>query len=98
MLSLSIIIPLYNEEKRLKKTLPELSKFLKKSLKDNIKEAINYCLNENSRHIYESMYHYNKKYSVDFDSFRSYVNHIIIPSFIYPILRDKYNGDYKEEK
>ena len=36
MLSLSIIIPLYNEEKRLKKTLPELSKFLKKSLKDNI--------------------------------------------------------------
>ena len=36
MFSLSIIIPLYNEEKRLKKTLPELSKFLKKNSKDNI--------------------------------------------------------------
>ena len=36
MLNLSIVIPLYNEEKRLKKTLPIISNFLKNSKKDKI--------------------------------------------------------------
>ena len=36
MISLSIIIPLYNEEKRLEKTIPTLNKFIKKFKKHKI--------------------------------------------------------------
>ena len=36
MISLSIIIPLYNEEKRLKKTITILKKFIKKFKKKKI--------------------------------------------------------------
>ena len=36
MISLSIIIPLYNEEKRLKKTITILNKFIKKFKKNKI--------------------------------------------------------------
>ena len=41
MLSLSIVIPLYNEEERLKKSLPILKNFIKKNKKysDIIKEV-----------------------------------------------------------
>ena len=36
MLNLSIVFPVYNEEKRLKKTLPLLKKFLKENKKKNV--------------------------------------------------------------
>ena len=36
MLDLSIIFPVFNEEKRLKKTLPLLKKFLRENQKKNV--------------------------------------------------------------
>ena len=36
MLNLSIVFPVYNEEKRIKKTLPLLKKFLKENKKNNV--------------------------------------------------------------
>ncbi len=75
MLNLSIVIPLYNEEKRLKKTLPIISNFLKNSKKDKIEIIfVSDGSNDRTNDIIKKYKHTkSKKYKIRFIKYKNNV-------------------------